>query len=197
MKKHVAMVPAAAALLLSGSPVTAQESGDTFDFGATLSGAQEPVPADAPATPSTGVSTEMTGTLEVAVLPDLSSLAFRLVVQNGVAVTASHLHCGRPGENGPVVLPLSPPNAAGQDVNGVLAEATLRSENIDPGATACEQLIGRPVRNIASLAAAATLGLIYANVHTAAYPAGEIRGQLIVGVKPAGQTPTMTSRHQP
>ncbi len=35
-------------------------------------------------------------------------------------------------------------------------------------ATACEALIGRPVRNIASLTAAAVLGLIYVNVHTVA-----------------------------
>lgn len=194
MNKYLALVSATAALLLSGSPTIAQDDGNTFDFGATLSGAQEPVPADAPATPSTGVATQMTGTLEVAVQPDLSSLTFRLVVQNGVGVTASHLHCGRPGENGPVIIPLSPPNAAGQDVNGVLAEATLRSENIDPGAAACEQLIGRPVRNIASLAAAAALGLIYANVHTVTNPSGEIRGQLIVGVAPSAPTPTLSRR---
>jgi hypothetical protein len=184
MNKYLAIVSATATLVLLGSPTIAQDNSNTFNFGATLSGAQEPVPPDAPATPSAGVSTQMTGTLEVSVVPDLSSLTFRLVVQNGVGITASHLHCGHPGENGPVVLPLSPPNAAGQDVNGVLAEATLRSEAIDPGASACEELIGRPVRNIASLAAAAALGLIYANVHTVANPAGEIRGQLIVGVEP-------------
>src|SRR6185436_10628035 len=125
--------------------------------GATLSGAQEPVPADAPATPSTGVATQATGTLDMSVLPDLSSLTFRLVVQNGAKVTASHLHCGRPGENGPIAVFLSTPNQAGEDINGVLAEGTIKSENIDPGATACEAAIGRPVRNIASLAAAATL----------------------------------------
>ena len=186
------LVAVAVSLLLPGSALLAQESSDTFNFGATLSGAQEPVPAEAPATPSPGISTQATGTLEMAVQPDLSSLTFRLVVQNGAKVTASHLHCGRPGENGPIVVSLSPANQAGQDVNGVLAEGTVRSENIDAGATACEQLIGRPVRNIASLAAAATLGLIYANVHTVANPAGEIRGQVIVGVKPT-PTPSMTT----
>jgi hypothetical protein len=184
MNKYIAILFTGAALLLSGSGALAQTDSNTFNFGATLSGAQEPVPADAPTTPTAGVSTQMTGTLELAVQPDLSSLTFRLTVQNGVGITASHLHCGRPGENGPVVIPLSPPNAAGQDVNGVLAEATLRSESIDAGATACEQLIGRPIRNIASLAAAAALGLIYVNVHTLTNPSGEIRGQLIVGVEP-------------
>lgn len=191
MNQYTAILSAITALLLWASPTVAQDSSNTFDFGATLSGAQEPVPADAPATPSPGVTTQMTGTLEISVLPDLSSFTFRLVVQNGVGVTASHLHCGRPGENGPVVIPLSPPSAEGQNVNGVLAEGTLRSENIDPGATACEQLIGRPVRNVAALAAAATLGLIYANVHTVANPSGEIRGQVIVGVAPTPVGSTM------
>jgi hypothetical protein len=189
------LIAAAVSLLLPGSALLAQENSDTFNFGATLSGAQEPVPADAPATPSLGVSTQMTGTLEMAVLPDLSSLTFRLVVQKGVKVTASHLHCGRPGENGPIIVPLSTPSQEGQDVSGVLAEGTIRSENIDAGATACEQLIGRPVRNIASLTAAAVLGLIYANVHTVANPSGEIRGQLIVGVKPTPAPQSTTQRH--
>jgi hypothetical protein len=184
MNKYIAILFASATLLLSGSVVSAQNDSNTFNFGATLSGAQEPVPADAPTTPTAGVATQMAGTLTLSVVPDLASLTFRLTVQNGVGVTASHLHCGRPGENGPVVMPLSPANPAGQDVNGVLAEATLRSENIDAGATACEQLIGRPIRNIASLAAAAVLGFIYVNVHTLTNPSGEIRGQLIVGVEP-------------
>jgi hypothetical protein len=190
MNKSIQFVFVAIAFLLSAPAVVAQAD-PRFEFGATLSGAQEPVPADAPSTPSPGVSTQANGTFEIYVQPDLSSLTFTLKVQNGTGVTASHMHCGRPGESGPVVVPLSTPNPAGQDVNGVLAEGTVRSENIDPGATACEQLIGRPVRNIASLAAAAALGLIYVNVHTVANPAGEIRGQLIVGVEPTPAPPTM------
>lgn len=187
MKKHLVFVAAATTFLFPGSAAVAQDS--TFNFGATLSGAQEPVPPEAPSTPSPGVTTQAAGTLEVAVQPDLSSLTFRITVQNGTAVTASHLHCGRPGENGPIVVFLSQPNPQGQDVNGVLAEGTIRSEAIDPGATQCQDAIGRPVRNIASLAAAAAVGLIYANVHTVANPAGEIRGQLIVGVQPTPPPP--------
>lgn len=191
MNKSITFVSVAMTLLLSGPAAVAQQKDPTFEFGATLSGAQEPVPADAPSTPSPGVSTSANGTFKIHIQPDLSSLTFSLTVQNGTGVTASHMHCGRPGENGPVVIPLSAPNPTGQDVNGVLAEGTVRSENIDPGATQCEQLIGRPVRNIASLAAAAALGLIYVNVHTVANPAGEIRGQLIVGVEPTPAPPTM------
>lgn len=175
---------AAAALLLPGAAAFAQDDGidDDFGFGALLSGAQEPVPPEEPSTPSPGVQTQMTGAIQVRFAPDLSSLDFRLVVQNGVGVTVSHLHCGRAGENGPIVVPLSQPNEQGMDVSGVLGEGTLTNAEIAASAAQCEEVIGRPVRNIASLAAAAVEGLIYANVHTVANPAGEIRGQLIPGL---------------
>ncbi len=194
MNTRVMSLATAATLLLSGPPMMAQENDQTFIFGARLSGAQEVVPPDAPATPSLGISTQMTGTIAVAVSSDLSVLDFQLVVQNGVAVTASHLHCGAPGQNGPVIVPLSVPNEQGADANGVLAEGRVTNENITQGAAACEELIGRPVRNIASLATAAAAGLIYANVHTAANPAGEIRGQLIPGLSTPTAAPTMKQR---
>jgi hypothetical protein len=38
---------------------------------------------------------------------------------------------------------------------GLLAQGTRHNEDIEPGAEACAALIGRPMRNIASLAAAA------------------------------------------
>src|SRR5688500_2282430 len=138
----------------------------TLDLRASLSGAQEVTPPDAPTTPSPGVTTETTGDIQVRVAEGLSSLAFALNVNGGSGVPQAHLRCGRPGENGPVVVFLSPLNAGGEDVNGLLAEGTRSNEHIEAGAEACEELIGRPVLNIASLTAAAFDGLIYANVHT-------------------------------
>ena len=154
---------------------------ETFDFQSHLSGEQEVTPPTAPSTPSLGVSTDTSGTILVRVSEDLSSLEFRLVVRDGTDVTQAHLHCGRAGQNGPVVVFLAPLTEQGRDVDGLLARGTRRNEHIEPGAAACEELIGRPVRNIASLAAAAFEGLIYANVHTVENPAGEVRGQLIPG----------------
>jgi hypothetical protein len=108
-------------------------------------------------------------------------VTFQLSVQNGVGVTRAHLHCGLPGQNGPIVVTLSPTNEQGADVSGLLAEGTRTNVDIEATAARCEDRIGQPVRNIASLAAAAVLGLIYVNVHTVANPAGEIRGQVIIG----------------
>jgi hypothetical protein len=181
MNTHVKRLALACSLVL---PLAASEAGEdhyTFDLQARLSGEQEVTPPAAPTIPSLGVITDAKARVQIQVERDLSSFRFRLVVRNGNDVTQAHLHCGRPGQNGPVVVFLSALNAEGQDVNGLLAHGTRRNEHIEPGAAACEELIGRPINNIASLAAAAFDGLIYANVHTIQNPAGEVRGQLIPG----------------
>lgn len=170
----------ATGLLCSGAALAQEDDDDGFEFEGRLSGAQEPVPPDEPATPSPGIETAASGNIVVVFAPDLSSFNFQLTVRNATGVTASHLHCAPPGVNGPIVVFLSEPSEEGQDVNGVLAEGTRTNANIEEGAAECEELIGRPIRNIASLAAAAAAGLVYANVHTTANPAGEIRGQLIL-----------------
>ena len=181
MNTHVKRLALACSLVL---PLAASEAGEdhyTFDLQARLSGEQEVTPPAAPTVPSLGVITDAKARVQIQVERDLSSFRFRLVVRNGNDVTQAHLHCGRPGQNGPVVVFLSALNAEGQDVNGLLSQGTRRNEHIEPGAAACEELIGRPINNIASLAAAAFDGLIYANVHTIQNPAGEVRGQLIPG----------------
>jgi len=181
MNTHVKRLALACSLVL---PLAASEAGEdhyTFDLQARLSGEQEVTPPAAPTVPSLGVITDAKARVQIQVERDLSSFRFRLIVRNGNDVTQAHLHCGRPGQNGPVVVFLSALNAEGQDVNGLLSQGTRRNEHIEPGAAACEELIGRPINNIASLAAAAFDGLIYANVHTIQNPAGEVRGQLIPG----------------
>lgn len=179
--RATSLTVAAYSLLLPWSVTTAGDDHDTLDLNARLSGAQEVTPPAAPTTPSLGVITDMTARVRVHVAKDLSSFVFKLIVRNGTDVTQAHLHCGRPGQNGPVVVFLSAHDTQPQDIDGVFAQGTRRNENIEAGAAGCEELIGRPVNNIASLAAAAFDGLIYANVHTVANPAGEVRGQLIPG----------------
>lgn len=179
MKSHAPCLTAALAIILTSGVVQAQDDDDDFNFLAYLSGAQEVVPPDSPATPSPGVSTQGAGVFAMRAFPDLSAANFRLAVRNMTGVTQAHLHCGRAGQNGPVVVPLMQPNDQGADMSGVLGQGRITNEHIVESASGCEQIIGRPVRNIASLVAAAFEGLIYANVHTVANPAGEIRGQVI------------------
>jgi hypothetical protein len=127
MNKHMLLVAAASIIILPGSALPQTSTLKTFPFGATLSGAQEPMPANAPATPSLGVTTQTTGTLDVKVMPDLSSFTFQLNVANGVGVTGASLQCSPPGENGPLVVVLSAPNTQGANVNGTFASGTITS----------------------------------------------------------------------
>lgn len=103
MNTRATYLTSAVALLLPGSAMLAQDNGDddTFGFQASLSGAQEPVPPEAPTTPSPGVDTDMTGNVQVNFANDLSSFTFRLTVLNGTGVTMSHLHCARPARTVP------------------------------------------------------------------------------------------------
>ncbi len=184
----VAVVPALAQDTTDGT--------DTFPFSAHLSGAQEVTPPAAPTTPSLGVVSTATGDFTMEVSQDLSSINFTLTAAI-TGATQAHLHCGRAGENGPVVAPLIEPVDAGVNATDStpLGEGTITNEDLAATAEGCAALIGRPVRNVASLADAALHGLIYANVHTVTNPEGEIRGQLISGGASTSTPPSGQARH--
>lgn len=197
MNTRATCLASAAAGLIVATPTLAQETPDTFPFEAYLSGAQEVVPADAPTTPSPGVVSTGTGEFEMEVAQDLSSITFTLTATI-TGATQAHLHCGRAGENGPVVVPLMTPSEQGTDATGnALGEGTITNATIVATAEGCEEAIGRPVRNVASLAAAALDGLIYANVHTLTNPGGEIRGQVISGGDEDEGAPTPEPQPEP
>ena len=98
-------------------------------------------------------------------------------------VTRLHLHCNVAGANGPVAIGLIDTVAAALDnsdvihLNGDLITGTITNLQF-PAEDPCPGVIGRPVNNIVSLAAAIDAGLIYWNLHTTAFPAGELRGQV-------------------
>jgi hypothetical protein len=81
----------------------------------------------------------------------------------------------------------------GIDVEGELAFVSVPIANIELGAD-CLTAIGRLVINIASLFFAAKDGLIYANVHTLANPAGEVRGQLLTAEESDQIPPSLLSQ---
>lgn len=152
--------------LLAGAAVADSGSrGGDFRFKAELTGTAE-VPA---------VATETDGRAEVRVDDDREEAEFRIRVDDGIAVTQSHLHCAPAGQNGPVIAFLFGLEPGGVNVDGDLARGELTDADILPAGATCTV----PVHDIASLAHAMQAGIIYANVHTVAHPGGEIRGQLM------------------
>jgi hypothetical protein len=120
---------------------------------------------------------------------DDGTVDFKLIASNIDNVIMAHIHCGRPGQNGPIRMWLAPvigPTGAplpsgGGPHDGVLAEGTF-----NPAGIIC------PAANVGTdmaLIAAMRDGLTYVNVHTndgvapnntgpGDFPGGEIRGQL-------------------
>ena len=157
------------------------DASNRLRFEALLTGDQEVVePLSITPPPSPGLETLTTANLTIEFDEGLTQAVFTLDVLDAVGVTQAHFHCGRPGANGPVMVFLfpvgGPPPGPGVDVDGPLSNGTLTNANFRPAD--CLTTIGRPVNNIASLFFAMRDGLIYANVHTLANPAGEVRSQL-------------------
>jgi len=97
------------------------------------------------------VSTSATGSGTITILMDRSVTG--TVTTSGVAGTAAHIHMGAPGQNGPVIVPL---NKTGDNQWSVPASIRLNDAQYE----------------------AYRLGNLYVNVHSAANPGGEIRGQI-------------------
>ena len=98
------------------------------------------------------VNTTATGSGTITVLMDHSVSG--TVTTSGVAGTAAHIHLAAKGANGPVIVPL---NKTGDNTWAV-----------PPG-----------IRFNDAQYEAYKLGNLYVNVHSAANPGGEIRGQIM------------------
>lgn len=92
-----------------------------------------------------------TGTMEAFLHLPSRVLMYELRV-NGLVATAAHIHTGVPGVNGPVLFPLDGGPTRWCGVTARLDDAALSA--LDTGG-------------------------LYVNVHTAAFPGGEIRGQVL------------------
>jgi hypothetical protein len=169
MKKiFTALVIALAILAVAG--VASASSPKSMDFAANLSGGQE-VPAR---------DTNATGGAVFHLTPDGSRLKYVLKVENLDNPFASHIHCGFPGENGPIGVTLFIGSPGSGEVNGLLAKGTITAP--DPG-NACAWV------TLSDVVDAINNGFAYVNVHTSDgvdpantgpgdFPGGEIRGQV-------------------
>lgn len=140
-------------LMALTAPVALAADPPTPAFGGSLSGAQE-VPA---------VATSATGEATVVISPDDSTIWY-VVSYGGLsgALAAAHIHTGAAGANGGVILPLA---ASASPMVGTLTSASFTASG--------------SVTTFAQAVAAIKAGATYVNLHTAANPGGEIRGQVL------------------
>jgi hypothetical protein len=137
------------------------------DYSAKLSGANEVPP----------VSTAGSGEFKIEFNSDLSKGEFQLRLSNMKRVTQAHIHCGPAGVNGPVVAFLAGFHDRGWDVDGKwVGTARIDASNVIPRPAAANCPGG--VANLSELLRAMNEGNAYVNVHTIAFPGGEVRGQL-------------------
>jgi hypothetical protein len=161
MKRLFCGAAVAAALLISASPSSAQ----VVNMVATLTGGEETT-----ATAGVlGIITGAVGTATVAVDATNQEIAVTLNLFNfATGTTAGHIHVSPRGVAGPVVINFPIPTGRTGDLPltfrvGVAAFAPQPAIGIATMADAIQAIVG---------------GNAYVNIHTSAFPAGEIRGQL-------------------
>jgi hypothetical protein len=156
------------ALIVSSAlaATTIVASADSSQFVAPLKAGEE-VQTPAVISSAAGVST-------ITIAKDGDSLSYRLNVANIDDVLFSHIHCGAAGVNGPVVAFLYPGPTVSP--NGVLATGTITDADVidRPDSAACPG----GVSGLDDLLDKIESSDAYVNVHTVAYQAGEIRGQI-------------------
>ena len=159
--------PAILAALLTAMPLAAQAE----TFRAFLSGYEE-VPA---------VSSGAAGTFEAVSAGDWTSIEYVLTYSNLQAtIQQAHIHFAQSGVNGPIVVWLcgttTNPGPAGTQtcVQSGTVRGTISSANV-LASPSTQQL---PAGAIGQIISALKAGAAYVNIHTAASPGGEVRGQI-------------------
>ena len=148
MKKAIGAV-ALVALAFAGIALAAAQ-GESYKVSATMKARTEvPRPTGVPG----GATGSFTGTA-VELANDKARVTWKLTFSHlsGKAI-AAHIHLGKPGKAGPVVLALCGPCRSGQKGSGMLTHAQFTKLEAGSG---------------------------YVNVHTTKNAAGEIRGQIKV-----------------
>lgn len=100
---------------------------------------------------------------------DGDGLEYKVLASNLEFVTQSHIHMAPAGQNGPVVAFLFGFVAEGVNPNGLLAQGIITDADL------IGPLAGMTIYDLLD---AMDAGNTYVNVHTQAYPPGEVRGQI-------------------
>jgi CHRD domain len=120
------------------------------------------------------VATSAFGMATVRLVDNGTAIAFKVIVCDIVNVTASHIHVGAAGTNGPVIIPFFGNQPLFSSPHGckTLAEGTRTAADLNTNASPT-------ITSWKDFVKALLAGNTYVNVHTKANPMGEIRGQLV------------------
>ncbi|AMR26935.1 hypothetical protein A0257_07325 [Hymenobacter psoromatis] len=145
------------------APATQQLSG-------TLSGANSIKPTSA----STATGT-VTGTYD----PNTQMLNYTLTFSGLTGPPkAAHFHYGDPQHTGDIFIPLSNlPTGTSGTITGSTMLTTVPAVPAVPATATTPAVLAKPM---AVQSDSFKLGHVYANIHTAMYPAGEIRANVVV-----------------
>jgi hypothetical protein len=124
------------------------------------------------------VNTDTTGRYWISFDEDGSDMTNRLDVYEGDEITAAHLHCAEPGENGPPFVTIFE-DSNGTDVDGQLVSSSIDNNDIDDAN--CQSEIGYDIDDLQDLARAINDGKVYVNVHSQSRPEGLVRADLPEG----------------
>jgi CHRD domain len=160
---------AAAATATAGGGGTATYSSGQQTFTATMTGSEEVPPKN----------TQATGSAKFISSSDENSMTYRIRVANINGVTMAHIHSGKTGKNGPIVVTLFKSATSTGPINGLLSQGTITSTNLEG------PLKGKTISDLVKLI---NDGKAYANVHTQQNPKGEIRGQISTSAAASAST---------
>jgi hypothetical protein len=115
------------------------------------------------------VQTDATGSAEFTA-PHFDNISYSLSVSNMDKVTATHIHSGKQGENGPILVTLfKAETPSTEPINGNLASGNITNANLEGPMTG---------KTVLDLTQSMEAGETYVNVHSEEHPNGEIRGQI-------------------
>jgi hypothetical protein len=155
MVMSMSVLTATITVLVSTTPVFAEQQ----KFTAKLSGEQEVLPVQSSASGMAWFK------------PMQNSIKFELKVTSMQAVTQGHIHSGKMGENGPVVVTLYKSEPPTPQTKGILAKGNITANMLEGPMKG---------KQISDLVTAMQNGETYTNVNTEQHPKGEIRGQIMM-----------------
>ena len=163
----VAILAIASVLVLASTTIMTnmpKAFATTEQFVATLAGDKEVPPVDTNATGSAGFSQ-----------PHLNNMSYGIQLSDLEKVTAAHIHLGKEGQNGPVIVTLfKADNDTGTGlIKGQLVGGSINNDMLEG------PLAGKAIE--VDLLKAIQDGEAYVNVHTTDNPDGAIRGQIVAG----------------